>query len=105
MNRLFFVFFLFLFLNQSIKAETYTITEIKKFLRDPAIVEKYWLLESIPVWQKEEESRLEIYLKKYFLPNYKNKLSLKKRFLKQNLKKFQILEESEFEIKSLLCFL
>ncbi|EMO27188.1 hypothetical protein LEP1GSC170_1050 [Leptospira interrogans serovar Bataviae str. HAI135] len=94
MNRLFFVFFLFLFLNQSIKAETYslinTITEIKRFFGDPATVEKYWLLESIPVWQKEEESRLEIYLKKYYLSNYKNKLFLKKRSLKQNSKKFKI---------------
>ncbi|EKR80507.1 hypothetical protein [Leptospira interrogans] len=87
MNRLFFVFFLFLFLNQSIKAETYTITEIKRFLRDPAIVEKYWLLESIPVWQKEEESRLEIYLKKILSTQLQKQTFPKKEILKTEFKK------------------
>ncbi|UOG47264.1 hypothetical protein [Leptospira noguchii] len=93
MNRLFFVFFLFLFLNQSIKAETYslinTITEIKRFFGDPATVEKYWLLESIPVWQKEEESRLEIYLKKILSIQLQKQTFPKKEILKTEFKKIQ----------------
>ncbi|XDD51843.1 hypothetical protein AB3N59_09050 [Leptospira sp. WS92.C1] len=60
--------FLFLFWNQSATAETSSFSDrlisLKRFLGDPVIVEKSWLVKSIPVWKKEEESRLEVFLKK-----------------------------------------
>ncbi|EMJ96066.1 hypothetical protein [Leptospira alstonii] len=91
MKRLFFVFALLLFWNQSVVAETTTLADglavIKRFLGDPATVEKSWLVESIPVWKKEEESRLEAYLKKILSSRLKNSSFPSKDVLKKELEK------------------
>ncbi len=89
MKRFFFVSTFLLFWNQSVVAETFRIeseiTAIKRLLGDPTAVEKSWLVEWIPVWKKEEESRLEAYLKKILSIRLKNppaKEKLKTEFKK-----------------------
>ncbi|WP_036095371.1 hypothetical protein [Leptospira weilii] len=94
MKRLFFTFVFLLFWNQSLTAETTTFADglavIKRFLGDPAAVEKSWLVESIPVWKQEEESRLEAYLKKVLSSRLENSSfpsKVSKDVLKKELEK------------------
>ncbi|AXX15870.1 MULTISPECIES: hypothetical protein [Leptospira] len=88
MKHFFFVstFFL-LFWNQSIASEAFPIEMITLLGGDPTAVEKSWLVEWIPIWKKEEESRLETYLKKILSIQLKNPSFPPKEKLKTELKK------------------
>ncbi|TGM59919.1 hypothetical protein [Leptospira adleri] len=81
---------LFFFLTQTSHAQTSNFSQrmesLKRFLGDPTTVEKSWLIESIPVLKKEEESRLELYLKKILTPKLEGKNFPSKDSLKLELK-------------------
>ncbi|AVQ11893.1 Uncharacterized protein XB16_1563 [Leptospira santarosai] len=88
MKRIFFISSFLLFWHQSVAAETFRFeSTVSELLGDPATVEKSRLLEWIPVWRKEEEFRLEAYLKKVLSiqlknPSFPNKEKLKTEFKK-----------------------
>ncbi|MBM9501753.1 hypothetical protein JWG44_15970 [Leptospira sp. 201903071] len=91
MKRFSILSILFLLWSQTSYAETPSFSErldsLKRFLGDPATVEKSWLVESIPVWKKAEESRLELYLKKVLSPKLEGKNFPSKTVLLLELKK------------------
>lgn len=91
MKRFYIFFILFFLWNSSANAETSVLSQrftvLKRFLGDPASVEKSWLIESIPVWKKEEESRLESYLKKVVSPKLESSSFPSQEFLKTEFKK------------------
>lgn len=91
MKRFYLFAVLFILWNSSVNAETSALSQrfvvLKRFLGDPASVEKSWLIESIPVWKKEEESRLESYLKKILSPKLQTSSLPSQEFLKEEFKK------------------
>nr|EMN23342.1 hypothetical protein LEP1GSC063_0949 [Leptospira santarosai serovar Arenal str. MAVJ 401] len=89
MKRLFFIISsLLLFWHQSVAAETFHFeSTVSELLGNPATVEKSRLLEWIPIWRKEEESRLEVYLKKVLSIQLKNSSFPNKEKLKTEFKK------------------
>ncbi|MCG6193362.1 hypothetical protein LFX25_08920 [Leptospira sp. FAT2] len=91
MKRTFLILLLFLWNPIFIHAETsdleHRLVVLKRFLGDPASVEKSWLIESLPAWKKEEESRLETYLKKILSSSLENSSQASKEALKAELRK------------------
>ncbi|MBM9577209.1 hypothetical protein JWG45_08595 [Leptospira sp. 201903070] len=91
MKRFYILSILLLFWSQTSYAETPSFSQrmesLRLFLGDPTTVEKFWLMESIPVWKKAEESRLELYLKKILIPKLESKNFPSKAVLLEELKK------------------
>ncbi|AOP34035.1 hypothetical protein A0128_09390 [Leptospira tipperaryensis] len=91
MKRFHLLSILLLLWSQTSYAETpsffHRVESLKRFLGDPATIEKSWLVESIPIWKKEEESRLELYLNKILTPKLEGKNFPAKDSLKLELKK------------------
>ncbi|TGK13364.1 hypothetical protein [Leptospira stimsonii] len=90
MKRFSILFILLLFWSQTSFAQSQGISQkvesLKRFLGEPSIVEKSWLIETIPAWKKEEESRLQVYLKKVLTPKLDGKNFPAKDPLKLELK-------------------